>query len=153
MKTLLACIVGFSIPVCLGEFVSIWFESDSGETVFFMAEPMEVRLSKQGGFDTKVLRIDESGYSDIREEFREFIDTKSSSLGESNESIEEIKNIHIAIENEEKRTEYSMTGSVDDISVLLDAFRIQIGDREVDRFLNKFIVQPITSSGADKPPV
>lgn len=151
MKSLSLFFVVLTCTVCSAELVTLAFDTGMGETIIFRASPEVVILSKGGQSDRLRKHIDDGAYLKIHEAVQAFAEERGLSLSGIEEAKSKFHNI-LMIKMGADAFVYSMTGTMDDIVILIDEFKEHLGDEGVNRFINKYLVEPSASGNADKPP-
>ncbi len=155
MKSLLLFLVGLTCSAYSEEFVTLIFDTNKGETIFFRVTPKSVRLSKLGQPRELTKNIDEGHYLQILEAVQGFTRGKGRAtlIGDYSEHNSKSRNILLLVDTKTGSQYYSMVGTLDDIAFLIIEFQEHLGEKEVNRFINQYLAEPFAAVNADKPPV
>lgn len=149
MKSFLIILIGLACSVCSADYVTLEFDTDMGETIVFSASPEIIGIRKLGQIGGMRKYDDTEAYRQIREAVQAFAKKNSLSLRVFDEAKSRPRNIRLSKEGS-NGFNYSMVGKIDDIEILINDFREQFGETEVNRFINKFIVEPDVTHNFDR---
>ena len=109
------------------------------------ATPDSVRMNKVGQREVLKKSIDKEAYLKICDALMSFVEDGAGKSESNSQGIRVIKRGADGFDS-------TISGTFADAKPIVDEYKKHLGEREVDRFINKFLAEPIDSGDADRSP-